>query len=151
MSSDALCKSLLARFSATRVRELSIIAARNAAAAAEAEGAMQPGVSTEMLASSSVGHQGGNALAMVASLSGATKESKKGAAQPGMKQHKPPHMSPPSSPPLGPPQSRKLSIENSPPNVEYYSCVVPDDLLVEIVAEKLQVSNLEHFTCLMKR
>ena len=130
---------------ATRIRELSTIAARSAATAAEAEGAAQQGASNEVVATVSTGHQG-NALAIAPSTTGALhagfRESRKAATQPVMKQHKPQHVSPPSTPPLGPPQSRKLSLENGPTDTEFYSCILPDDLLVEIIAEKLQVSDL---------
>ena len=54
--------------------------------------------------------------------------------------HKTAHLSPPSTPPLPPPQPRKLSIVYGPAETaEFYSCILPDDLLVEIIAEKLQV------------
>ena len=64
--------------------------------------------------------------------------------------HKAPHLSPPSTPPLPPPQPRKLSIVYGPAETaEFYSCILPDDLLVEIIAEKLQVGfslmSLQHF------
>lgn len=130
--------------SATRIRELSTIAARSAAAAAEAEGAAQQGASNEAIATLSTAHQP-NALAVAPSATGALhagfRESRKAATQPVMKQHKPAaHVSPPSTPPLAPPPSRKLSIQNGAGDAEFYSCILPDDLLVEIIAEKLQVS-----------
>ena len=132
--------------SATRLRELSTIAARNAAAAAENDGLVQPGGSNEVVSSTSTGHHQGNALSMAPSTSGAIhtsfRESRKTTTQPAIKQHKQSHVSPPSSPSLGPPPSKKLSIENAPPHIEFYSCILPDDLLVEIIAEKLQVCNL---------
>ncbi len=104
---------------------------------------MQQGASNEAVNSLSVGHPTGP-LAGGPSATGALhagfRESRK-TTQPTMKQHKVVHVSPPSTPPLGPPPPRKLSIAKGDGDKEFYSCVLPDDLLVEIVSEKLQVSS----------
>ncbi len=105
---------------------------------------MQQGASNEAVNSVSIAHPAGP-LAGAPSTTGALhagfRESRK-TTQPTMKQHKPVHISPPSTPPLGPPPSRRLSIPKGDGDQEFYSCVLPDDLLVEIVSEKLQVRFL---------
>ena len=47
----------------------------------------------------------------------------------------------PSPPPVQIPVSKKLDVKSSVAETEedYYSCVLPDDLLVELCAERLQV------------
>lgn len=122
-----------------RIRELSTIAARNVAAALEAE-AVQQGVSNVTVNTALAAQPGGAPSTTAGALHTGFRESRKTATQPAMKQHKTAHLSPPSTPPLPPPQPRKLSIVYGPAETaEFYSCILPDDLLVEIIAEKLQV------------
>eukprot|EP00794_Sanderia_malayensis_P018879 gene18879-20779_t len=130
--------------SAIRARELSLVAARNAVSENDQGGLLQ-GASNDTVNSLSGAHPTG-AMAGGPSATGALhagfKESRK-TTQPTMKQHKNAHISPPSTPPLGPPQPRKLSIPKADGDKEFYSCVLPDDLLVEVVSEKLQSSECQ--------
>ena len=49
------------------------------------------------------------------------------------------HVSPPATPPLGPPPPRKLSIPAVGSEEGFYSCTLPDDILVELLSDRLQV------------
>lgn len=59
----------------------------------------------------------------------------------GSKNQQPAQMSPPTSPSIVEQPPRRLSVSASVAGEDgMYSCVLPDDLLVELLAERMQVS-----------
>lgn len=53
---------------------------------------------------------------------------------------------PSSPPPLAAPIARRLSVSASVAGEEgLFSCVLPEELLVEILADRLQVRDMSHF------